>query len=290
MSCRDAGGFRSQGRPRSPAGRPLTLEPQTRRPARRADRRARGSSNLTAVVGEERWGFCLTTCTSAAGTARVLNVLTGVARAPARDGPVSSKCVLGGTPERAARIYPGRPAGSCWVRAGQPPSRSSIFHSLISAASRPKYGGTGWPTRAETGTRWLGCRPGARFDAPAAGGQPPKGQDGAGPRRGPELPRCRWVPISGPPPISGGPPADAGTPRPDDRPARRPSSVGQFNHHGSCEMRERGCPPNDLRFCCGGLRRPPPSHQTYPARGRRAQAPVSSKRGLDSARNGSERD
>ena len=40
--------------------------------------------------------------------------------------------------------------------------------------------------------------------------------------------------------------------------------------------------PNDLRFCCGGLRRPPPSHQTYPARGRRAQVPVSSKRGLGS--------
>ena len=38
--------------------------------------------------------------------------------------------------------------------------------------------------------------------------------------------------------------------------------------------------PNALRFCCGGLRRPPPSRQTYPARGRRAQAPASSKRGL----------
>ena len=39
--------------------------------------------------------------------------------------------------------------------------------------------------------------------------------------------------------------------------------------------------PNDLRFCCGGLRRPPPSLQTYPAAGRRALAPVSSKRGLE---------
>jgi len=39
--------------------------------------------------------------------------------------------------------------------------------------------------------------------------------------------------------------------------------------------------PNDLRFCCGGLRRPPPSRQTYPARGRRAEAPAGSKRGLD---------
>src|SRR6266567_3625935 len=38
--------------------------------------------------------------------------------------------------------------------------------------------------------------------------------------------------------------------------------------------------PNALRFCCGGLRRPPPSQQTYPAAGRRAQAPGSSKRGL----------
>src|ERR1043166_1536211 len=41
-----------------------------------------------------------------------------------------------------------------------------------------------------------------------------------------------------------------------------------------------GMTPNALRFCCGGLRRPPPSQQTYSARGRRAQAPASSKRGL----------
>jgi hypothetical protein len=47
--------------------------------------------------------------------------------------------------------------------------------------------------------------------------------------------------------------------------------------HQLCDRR-----PNDLRFCCGGLRRPPPSRQTYPARGRRGQAPVSSKRGLGS--------
>src|ERR1041384_8625731 len=42
--------------------------------------------------------------------------------------------------------------------------------------------------------------------------------------------------------------------------------------------------PNALRFCCGGLRRPPPSQDTYPARGRRAPAPVSNKRGLGSWR------
>ena len=48
----------------------------------------------------------LTPCASAAGTARARNVLTGVARAPARDGPVSSKRGLGRTPKRAARICP----------------------------------------------------------------------------------------------------------------------------------------------------------------------------------------
>jgi len=46
--------------------------------------------------------------------------------------------------------------------------------------------------------------------------------------------------------------------------------------------------PNALRFCCGGLRRPPPSRLTYPAAGRRAQAPVSSKRGLGSGPTASE--
>src|ERR1041385_3155594 len=44
--------------------------------------------------------------------------------------------------------------------------------------------------------------------------------------------------------------------------------------------RETSWTPNGLRFCCGGLRRPPPSEQTYPARGRPAQAPARSKRGL----------
>src|ERR1041384_7737970 len=39
-------------------------------------------------------------------------------------------------------------------------------------------------------------------------------------------------------------------------------------------------PPNDLRFGAGAPGRPPPSYQTYPAAGRRAQAPASSKRGL----------
>jgi hypothetical protein len=47
-----------------------------------------------------------------------------------------------------------------------------------------------------------------------------------------------------------------------------------------CGVGKNWFPPNALRFCCGGLRRPPPSQQTCPAAGRRAQAPVSSKRGL----------
>ena len=51
-------------------------------------------------------------------------------------------------------------------------------------------------------------------------------------------------------------------------------------HWGVAFKRDWSTRSNDLRFCCGGLRRPPPSSQTYPAAGRRAQAPVSSKRGL----------
>jgi hypothetical protein len=38
--------------------------------------------------------------------------------------------------------------------------------------------------------------------------------------------------------------------------------------------------PNELRFRCGGLRRPPPSIQHTPVAGRRVQAPGSSKRWL----------
>ena len=180
----------------------------------------------------------LTTCTSAAGTARVPNVLTGVARAPARDGPGSSKCGLGGTPERAARIYPGRPARSCWARAGQPPSRSSIFHTLICAASRsPSTEGRAGPTerRPELDGWDVGKAHGLTRQPPGA--SLPKANMALAPG-GAELPRCRGDSISGPPPISGGPPADAGTPCPEDRPVRPTSSVGQFNHQCSCDMRE----------------------------------------------------
>ena len=67
------------------------------------------------------------------------------------------------------------------------------------------------------------------------------------------------------------------------------SSAGLGAHHLQCGCSGTnstalcGSPPNALRFCCGGLRRPPPSQQTYPAAGRRAQAPDSSKRGLGSS-------
>src|ERR1043166_2986525 len=42
--------------------------------------------------------------------------------------------------------------------------------------------------------------------------------------------------------------------------------------------------PNALRFCCGGLRRPPPPPKPSPGAARRAQAPASSKRGLGNPR------
>src|ERR1041385_6195332 len=68
---------------------------------------------------------------------------------------------------------------------------------------------------------------------------------------------------------------------------RKPDEHEPAKHwHGNLQSlsQPRAWLPTDLRFCCGGLRRPPPSPQTYPARGRRAQAPVSSKRGLGSWR------
>jgi hypothetical protein len=43
----------------------------------------------------------------------------------------------------------------------------------------------------------------------------------------------------------------------------------------------QGLTPNALRFCCGGLRRPPAAQPNIPpAAGRRVQDPASSKRGL----------
>jgi hypothetical protein len=58
------------------------------------------------------------------------------------------------------------------------------------------------------------------------------------------------------------------------------SLVGETTAIPTSSPTKRAMLPNALRFCCRGLRRPPPSPQTYPARGRRAQAPGSSKRGL----------
>ena len=187
---------------------------------------------VTSVTSDA--AHCLTTCTSAAGTARVLNVLTGVARAPARDGPVSSKCGLGGTPERAARICPGRPAGGCWARAGQPPSGNSVFHTLIYTASRgPRTGGRAGPTerRPEPNDWDVGQAHGLTRQPPGA--SLPKANMALAPG-GTELPRWRWVPISGPPPISGGPPADAGTPNTEAGATSQGSRAGQFKHHSCC--------------------------------------------------------
>src|ERR1041385_7770285 len=68
---------------------------------------------------------------------------------------------------------------------------------------------------------------------------------------------------------------------------RKPDEHEPAKHwHGNLQSlsQPRAWLPNDLRFCCGGLRRPPPSPQTYPARGRRAEAPGSSKRGLGGAK------
>ena len=62
----DSGGFRSQGRPRSPAGRPLTLEPlngaQPVGPIVEL-----GAVQTSKQLWGGRWGFCLTPCASAAG-------------------------------------------------------------------------------------------------------------------------------------------------------------------------------------------------------------------------------
>src|ERR1041385_1869787 len=67
----------------------------------------------------------LTTCTSAAGTARAHDLLTGGARAPARDGPVSSKCGLGGTSSGRPAPTLRRPVLGWPARAGQPWYRST---------------------------------------------------------------------------------------------------------------------------------------------------------------------
>src|ERR1043165_2783414 len=61
---------------------------------------------------------------------------------------------------------------------------------------------------------------------------------------------------------------------------QRCSGLGAVHHQTVGKIGESGGPPNALRFCCGGLRRPPPPRLTYPAAGPRAQAPASSKRVL----------
>ena len=76
---------------------------------------------------------------------------------------------------------------------------------------------------------------------------------------------------SGPPSMRRGPPAEEQSPQPPSRPDEPISGSGVVPTTSSCcEVGKNWFPPNDLRFCCGGLRRPPPSQQTYPARGRRA--------------------
>src|SRR5439155_16055622 len=83
---------------------------------------------------------------------------------------------------------------------------------LISAASRgPSTEGRAGPTERRPGSDdWdVGQAHGLTRQPPGA--SLPKANLALAPG-GAELPRCRWVPDSGPPPISGGPPAEARSP------------------------------------------------------------------------------
>src|SRR5947208_4300893 len=105
----------------------------------------------------------------------------------------------------------------------------------VHAASRgPSTVGRAGPTerRSEPDDWDVGQAHGLTRQPPGAG--LPKANMALAPG-GTELPRCRWVPTSGPPPIPGGPPAGAGTPNTEASQSGRSSSPGPFKHQSSCE-------------------------------------------------------
>ena len=180
-------------------------------------------------------GRCLTTCTSAAGTARAHNLLTGVARAPARDGPVSSKCGLGGTSKRAARTCPRAAHPRMCGESGPATLAELHLPPLILASSRGpgKEGRAGPLERRAELNRWDAGRP-----------------HGLG-RQPPSSPVVRWRGAQGRPRSPAGRPltAEPGAPRPARRDALR--EWGSSTINSVVEGERNRFPPNDLRFCCG---------------------------------------